>query len=288
MFAEDSSVIPVNVKKIEDEVRSAAGSSGISIQDLRPRVLLQLARYKEKEINGSIVTLEVKQNAEKLFQVLNQNYFPLKYDLQTTRLSDYVIDMATPQEVDLLIGRLHYLRSVRHDAINLCLRHRSLQIAVSIISLSPFDLYHVNVEPYSNSSCLVLSRMYSLAHLPSNFNSYFIGRMVHWIKTSHPNFRLILTYLNRNVGFTGTIYRSTNWTLIARETGTRYTYLNGDYISDRTLKNQFSEVEIKCLLESNKVEFSEIYLEPLEIYGLPILSNDPIPKCSDVRNPNLT
>ena len=281
-------MILVNSKQVENEVRCAADVFGISIQDLRPRVLLQLPRYSEADISdGHILKREVKKNAEKILQVYKENYSPLRYDLQTTQLSDYVIDMATSQEVDLLIGRLHYLRSVRHDSINLCLRHRNLQIAVSVISLSPFDLYHLNVEPYSNNSCLVLSRMYSLALLPPNLNSYFIGRMVKWIKTFQPDVKLVLTYLNRNVGFTGTIYRSTNWALVAREVDTRYTYLNGEYISDRSLKKQFSDADVKGLLKSNCLEFSKIFLEPLEIYGLPIFRNDPIPKCLDVSNPNL-
>jgi hypothetical protein len=45
--------------------------------------------------------------------------------------------------------------------------------------------------------------------------------------------RLLLTYRNPNVGFTGASYRAGNWILWARERGTRYSYLDRQYITDR-------------------------------------------------------
>jgi hypothetical protein len=78
----------------------------------------------------------------------------------------------------------------------------------------------------------------------------------------------LLTYVNPNMGFRGTSYRASGWQLLGIESGTKYRYIDGRYITDRKLAARFgshSDDTYQRLL-SDRFAVSAMPLEPLLVF----------------------
>jgi hypothetical protein len=192
-------------------------------------------------------------------------------DLRTTRLRS-----VEPQTAEIVHRACHYLGSFRGDSIHLGLysdtdtgQHANL---VSLVTLSNLDLPHVipALPPgMKRDQVLVLSRLYSFPWGPRNTISYTLGRVFSWIREHKPDVRILLTYLDPNLGFQGTVYRATNWVLFGREKKNRYLYLDGNYVTDRRMIRDYGTADLTKLepLLGNRITSSQQPLRPLEIYS---------------------
>src|SRR5262249_9723284 len=90
-----------------------------------------------------------------------------------------------------------------------------------------------------------------------------------WLRKKRPNVKLLLTYLDPNLGFHGTIYRATNWVLWAREKKKRYLYLESNYVTDRRMITGYGTADFEKLssLLGTKITRSQVSLRPLELYA---------------------
>jgi hypothetical protein len=81
--------------------------------------------------------------------------------------------------------------------------------------------------------------------------------------------RILLTYLNPGVGFDGASYKAANWHLYGREHGTRYSYLDESFVTDRELTERFGTSEACKLADvlGSRIAFSSMCLPPLEMYA---------------------
>src|SRR5437660_2531916 len=90
----------------------------------------------------------------------------------------------------------------------------------SLVTVSPFDLYHLTprlpagVRP---ENVLVVSRIYSFDWAPRNSTSFLLSSLTEWLRKNRPSVRMLMTYLNPNVGFNGASLRASNWTLFLKE-----------------------------------------------------------------------
>jgi hypothetical protein len=115
----------------------------------------------------------------------------------------------------------------------------------------------------------VLSRVFAFDWVPSNTISFLLRRLVGRVRHANENVRVLLTYVNPNLGFTGASYRGSNWSKVAVETGTRYAYLDGDYVTDRELGRIFGttdEGRLRARL-GERLSYSRMPLQPLSIYA---------------------
>jgi len=88
------------------------------------------------------------------------------------------------------------------------------------------------------------------------------------LRKKQPAIRLLLTYLDPNLGFTGSVYRSTNWFHFGRETKKPYYYSGSEYITTRELIRRHHTVDPLELLERDgELCRSSLELLPLEVYG---------------------
>src|SRR5262249_44053150 len=71
--------------------------------------------------------------------------------------------------------------------------------------------------------------------------SSLLARVRRALISSHPQVRALLTYMNPNLGFTGSSYRADNWALLGKEEGTRDLYVHGNYLTDREVLLRFGE-----------------------------------------------
>jgi hypothetical protein len=118
---------------------------------------------------------------------------------------------------------------------------------------------------------LVLSRVFAFDWAPHNAITYLLRRALVVAQDEHPSVRLVVTYVNPNLGFSAASYRAGNWTLFAREHGTRYAYLDGEYVTDRRLAATFGTSDPDQMRNrlGHRFAVSRMPLAPLDLYALP-------------------
>lgn len=247
-------------------------------RNLLRQVLLQIHRFCPSEITqASLIDYEVKRQAEKL--VLLGQDIPTLFTspgLASIKLQCSRLDLVDSSTAELLHRKHHYLGSSRGDAIHLGLYYDEgvspKPRLMSIVSLSPFDLMHiVDALPdgLRHEQVLVLSRLFAFDWCPRNTISYTLGRVFNWLYTQRPHVKMLMTYLNPNLGFSGSVYKATNWTLFGREKKKRYLYLDSNYITDRQMIRTYGTADLQKLglILGNRVLGSTLPLKPLEVYA---------------------
>lgn len=239
----------------------------ILFQDLKVKTLLHLPRFTASELeNEIIIDNEVMRIAESIRNTHSKYSDAININFKSSKLQNFDIKISNDFEINLLIGKLHYLESIRDGSLHLTLFNIETNTPVGIASISDFDLFHLNIYNYSPNQIKILSRFYTLNNLPQNANSYFMGLIFKWLRDNYSNTSFLLTYLNKNVGFKGTNYKASNWKLFALELNTRYNYFNSKYVTDRFLIKKFGSSKRQFFKYNEEVSFSKISLLPLEIY----------------------
>jgi hypothetical protein len=80
---------------------------------------------------------------------------------------------------------------------------------------------------------------------------------------------MLLTYINPNLAFTGSSLKASNWVFFGYEKGTRYAYLNKEYITDRELVRYYGTANPSLLQTElqDRFEVSRVNLDPLQLYA---------------------
>jgi hypothetical protein len=179
--------------------------------------------------------------------------------------------MVNSDHADQVMDRFHYLRSIRDDgrAYGLFLPAPSSQLVALCVS-SHLDVHRIEsllcVSGRLPQTTRVISRVFAFEGAPANTISYLLS------KTSRAEKERgvadLVTYVNPNLGFTGSSYRASNWTLLGDEPGTSYRYLDGRYITDRRLYGLYgrhSDAGLQQLLGS-RFSRSAMPLAPLLVF----------------------
>ena len=187
-------------------------------------------------------------------------------DLQFLPLADSAVETyARP-----ILERFHYLESFREDSQHFALATSPERVA-ALATVSVMDLSHLSAALGESSHPLrVLSRVYAFDWAPDNSISRLISQITSWFRQHMPEVRGLVTYCNPNVGFTGSSYRASGFHLLARETGTRYAYLDRDYITDRRLSSRAGTVdhEEQRRIFGSRLVLTSCPLEPLELFAI--------------------
>jgi hypothetical protein len=231
-----------SIQFLHDEEVCASGETLVRSVDLERQIFLHLARFP---LQGGIIPeqirIEVRRITARLAERRRQAPAEVRgghlpgVDFHRTHLD--LVDSDLAQAVH---RAFHYLGSPRREGIHLglyaeCLGRRRHGL-VSAVTLSPFDLWHIkDALPFAirPEEVLVLSRLFAFASAPHNTVSFTLGRVFAWLKTRTPHIKALVSYLNPNLGFRGTVYKATNWKVLGEEAKSRYLYIGGNYVTDR-------------------------------------------------------
>lgn len=229
-------------------------------RDLLLQVLLHMPRLADSDGNVSLTSAMAE--IERLRAIRAAELSPLRELARRPKvlpnLGELVVRVADATEAAPVLAHFHYLRSVRQDSIFVGAFYKG-QLA-AVCSVSPLDLPSVIEQlPIANSEQgAVISRVFAFDWAPQNIISYLLARTERSHLAVREDVRILLTYLNPNMGFTGASYRAANWMTVGHETGTRYAYLNGRYITDRQANALAPEVR-------PEVRYSRMPLLPLAL-----------------------
>ena len=168
-----------------------------------------------------------------------------------------------------VMERFHYLRSPRTDGRAYGLSADSGRLFALCVS-SPLDVGHLSdvLTSHGRSSerARVVSRVFVFEGAPTNSISYLLSRAAR--AERQLGVADFVTYVNPNMGFTGSSYRASGWQLIGDEPGTAYRYLDSRYVTDRVLETEFGKHEDSTYrrLLGNRFCVSSMPLAPLLVF----------------------
>jgi hypothetical protein len=265
--------IPVGPSVVAQLVRP--GASPPTVRDLELQALLHLPRIAfadgtvdERDASAEIERLRVRRRAE--LEPLSGLEAPPRSVLDLEELDVAPVDVAVAEPI---LAHFHYLRSFRPDSRSICALYENRVAA--LCSVSPLDVSAIaeRLPIKSEDEAAVVSRVFAFDWAPRNVVSYLLARAPSELALSA---RVLVTYLDPNMGFTGASYRASNWRRLGVETGTRYAYLDEDYVTDR-------RVALLSAEQRRRVEYSRMPLRPLEIYGRSLDRSLDLESCEPFR-----
>jgi len=187
----------------------------------------------------------------------------------TGALKSMEVRVLEDREVRDILEQFHYLRSFREGATHYGLVQEGVNRPWALVSVSPNDvpvLAGIAAESgVEKGRTRVVSRVFSFPGAPRNSISMLLGRVARWEKRRA---KMLFTYVNPNLGFTGVSYRASNWSLAGTEEGVVYHYLNRDYVTERELKrHRVMATVARGSPTQVPLEQSQMWLKPLMIFS---------------------
>jgi hypothetical protein len=256
-------------------ISNTASKCHIASRDLELQVLLYFPRLMNEDQlpDNHLVGDEVRRLGFMIQNRVHPNasWYTPPSDLPSTPRDTSLVEIHD-EDARVIHERFHYLSSFRQNSFHIGLRTLEENHLMALVTLSPFDLEHVAAylpSGIKTSQVMVVSRVYCFDWSPRNTISYLLSRAIKWIRRRAPSIKMVLTYVNPNLGFTGASYKAANWVVFGRELGTRYAYLDNQYVTDRNLASSFGTSDPRFLRKylGTRFEVSTIGLNPLLLYA---------------------
>lgn len=249
----------------------------VNEKDIIRQILLHLPRFSEDEQKDfSLIADEIQRITNRLLSLREQyKEFCHHYRVDSLNPDKIYFDKVQPETAKIIHERFHYLESFREEAIHFGLYYVPARSSdtklMGLVTISPFDLINIeNKLPFDicAKEIMVLSRIFVFNWAPKNTVSYLLGRIFSWLRMNMPTIKILLTYLNPNLGFTGAVYKATNWLFFGREKNTRYFYIDSNYVTERFVRKLYGTSNILKLRKhlGNRISSSIWPLLPLELY----------------------
>ena len=249
----------------------------VDASSLLKQLSLHLPRFdRDVALNRECAREESVRLARRLLDLRQEshNRFPSSQSVYALRSLRF---QAIPEKVAKSISEsYHYLLSFRDRSAHFGLVGDGDDWPIAMASLSPCDLSNI-VGPLGcenngvqNGTALVLSRVFAFPGAPKNSISFLFGMTRRWIRKNRPEIQIIVTYVNPNLGFRATTYRADNWQFLGKEAGTRYCYLDGNYVTERYLWTIFGKSPDELLGSMPRLSKSRCTLEPLMVFIRPV------------------
>lgn len=86
-----------------------------------------------------------------------------------------------------------------------------------------------------------LRRLCCIDDTPKNTESFFIGKMLKWIK-QNTHHKVVVSYADQEHGHTGTIYKASNFTYLGKQKGAKVIVLGDKTYHDKTIRTKHNGV----------------------------------------------
>lgn len=247
--------------------------SGKNMTQWKSRLLGPRLRLLELASGTACDQASIRRELERLAMLVDREQLNLAVARDCSAdLSKYHFDLVPADLTGRLHRVCHYLGGPRADGLNLGLwPNRASEWPVCVVSFVSFDLDHI--APYlpfgiSPEQVMILARQVTLGSIPENAWSYTLRRAAAWIRESRPEIRMLLTYVDPNLGFNGATYRAANWALFGTEAKGRYVFVDGEHCTNRELIRQYGTARYDDLetVLGERISRTTCALQPLNIY----------------------
>jgi hypothetical protein len=251
----------------------------ISDRDILREVLLNCGGLSNLTAETSTLDSACSTAIEHLIERRRPHQRELFRERVISRLRSTRISQVDDETAAAVFEGFHYLGTSRRDSLNLGLfiggDTSHISSLLGVVSISKFDLFRLVpkvVGLHESQSAAVLSRIALLPTKCKNVVSRLIGASCAWLSEHRSDISCLYTYNNPNLGFHGTVYRATNWQLIARESKLADYAVDGHYVPRRELARISGGVGDMDFLTFFGSRISRLPASqlPLELYRLKI------------------
>ncbi len=202
-------------------------------------------------------------------------------DIAADQLGGCELGLVSVELASLYHSEFHYLASPRPEGVHLGL-HAPGQPPACVLSFAPFDLDHLTPQLPAGirpDQILVLTRQVTVGNAPRNTWSYTFARACRWLRAHRPATRLLITYLDPNLGFAGASYLAANWSYFGDERKGRYVFVDGVPVTNRELVARYGTARYDDLAErlGGRVRRTDCPLVPLKLLMFPLDRRRPRP-----------
>lgn len=241
-----------------------SANADVSVRALELEALLHLPRLAEAAgvVEVAVAEHEVARLTRRLHGLQEPARPLLRPPMIVPEVSELTFGKVEESLAATVMKRFHYLHSPRRESVHLG-SYTSQERLVALVCVSPLDLGTIAAglpHEVAADETLVVSRVFAFDWAPRNAISHLLASVERRLREVRPEIRLLLTYLNPNLGFDGASYRAANWMLFGHEAGTRYGYLDDDYITDREIARLPDQ-------DRRRVVYSLMPLAPLLLFG---------------------
>lgn len=263
------------VRANEDDIFSHARERAIDPLTLRSRLLLHLPQFATGTslLGEDVIQREIRAVSDCVEDIQCPYAHWLKQPEKPIALSDLEFISLDEDTAKIYHERFHYIGSYRPGR-HFAFQDRNSGRIVCIGSIACFDLKHAekkiapDVDP---RSAFMLSRFFKFRWAPEKTFSHFHGKLrLKLIKEFDT--KLMFSFVNPNLGFNTSSYKSANWTLFAREAATRYMYLDGRYRTMRFFVSNYGTSDTDQLSKElgHSFQVSTVNLKPMLLLAIPL------------------
>jgi hypothetical protein len=250
---------------LRELVESVAFAADRPIRPLLLQALLQLPRLADAR--GSVPFADAEVVVADLARELPaKSEWPIEGIISSPReLHVHTSDKITALHV---MQRFHYLRSPRVDGRAYALSTPAGRLVALCVS-SPIDVNPLvemlTSHGRANQRPRVISRVFAFEGAPSNSISYMLSRVAR--EERRVGVTDFVTYVNPNLGFSGSSYKASGWRLLGIES-TKYRYIDNRYLTDREIVAKFGAHDDNAYehLLGNRFAVSVMPLRPLLVF----------------------
>jgi hypothetical protein len=260
-------------------VRQALSDLGAATVDgdFFRRLMMHLPRLADQAGNVDAKILEAEAHrlaeAEERQQQLREDWSSLPEPVDVKKVSFSPLD---EENAIFIFGSLHFLRSYRADAEYFAIRDSSTGRLLSCCGVAAFrwpaprDTL-ANKLQISSDEILDLCRMYTLPGSPRNSVSKLLALAVRHLRRT-TSAKILTTVVDPNLGFTGSSYRASNWSLVGLIEHPPFRYYKESFRTAGQLVEEFGSMDPAVLLKVLRDEYqmSDYPLQMSQLYAYPL------------------
>lgn len=254
--------------KIRTVCNDLAQNGPITARDLQTVLLLHLPRFTAQQLMDESTVAYEAERLLNLMVVKRSGYFDWSNQNKISEFlrGDLRFGLCEDSTAQTIYERFHYIGECRRGVAHLALYHRTVPgIPMALMTISEMDIEHLKhlFEDQPNKA-LVISRSYAFDWAPRNSISFLTSRLRHWIRQRLQEAAVLFTYVNPNLGFTGSSYAAAGWRVIGPKT-IKYRYYHDQYVTYRSMQ-QLPPAE-REIIKTSSLELSPLNLLALSIEG---------------------
>lgn len=179
------------------------------------------------------------------------------------KVKDFKVSICERKEIKDFIESNHYSGNINGCISDYCFK---LTYNEKIIGAAFFGRMAMagQYKRFSEkeSDVTELRRLCCIDNTPKNTESFFIGKMIRWIK-ANTDLKLIVSYADSEYGHSGTIYKASNFEYNGFRNGAKVIFYNGKKYHDKSIRTKYKgklkpfALELKNALEKGDAFYSK-------------------------------
>ncbi len=157
----------------------------------------------------------------------------------TAKVKDFSVHIASRAEIKEFIETWHYSSGINGCISDYCFK---LMYEKKIIGAAFFGRMAMANQwkrfSEKESDVIELRRLCCIDDTPKNTESFFIGKMLRWLK-KHTAIKVVVSYADMEYGHEGTIYKAANFECWGKQPGAKIILWNGKRYHDKAIRTKY-------------------------------------------------